>query len=318
MELLQWLDVLLFIKKHQFWFILGIGLLVLLLLPLIAHLVRRMRSAMISDTPITVSGDGLIRWVYHPGNAQHIGKRDEQQDAFGFSDVTDFAAVRSQGVLAVLADGMGGVAGGKEAAKAAVEAVMQHFQQQVEHAQSAQTLLEEAAQRAHRAIEAVQRTMPSDAGLAGSTLCVVWIREGRLSWISLGDSRIYLVSGEQLTLLTVDDNYGMELDEKARRGLITVEQAQASTERHMLTAYLGSPDFDELALDVYSIDIEPGDKVMLCSDGIYGSVTEAEMQQAVKHPVQQACDALQELALAKENQYQDNMTAIMIAVEVRK
>ena len=260
---------------------------------------------------------------YVPGNAQHIGKREEQQDAFGFSNLSDPSYTETIGAVAVLADGMGGMTGGREAANAAVDAFLQTIEQVGNHALSAnqiQSILRMAVAQAHEAVLEVNERLAnqgSEAELgAGTTICAVWLHEMTLHWVSVGDSRIYVMQSGAVSQLTVDDNYGMELDEQARQGLISAEEAYHSNERHMLTAYLGSPEFSEQALQVYSLAVAMDDRVLLCSDGVYGSVSEEELQLATQYAPQEAVEYLIQTVLHKQKKYQDNMTAVILGMEV--
>jgi protein phosphatase len=160
-----------------------------------------------------------------------------------------------------------------------------------------------------------EQTGVDDPG-AGSTICVVLVYANEIHWISLGDSRIYLAQADSLQPLTVDDNYGMDLDEQARQGLITIEAAQTSAERHMLTGYLGSPEFANRGLQAYSLPIQATDRIFLCSDGIYGSLSETELQLVFQQSPQVAVEQLVQQVLMKDRQYQDNMTAIIVEMEV--
>jgi protein phosphatase len=254
------------------------------------------------------------------GHAQHIGKREEQQDAYAFAQVNPEGAESQPVTIVVLADGMGGTIGGREAAVAAIDASLSSLQTQLAQRIAPDQALYEAVQQAQRAVERVNDTLAEQTGEAdpgaGSTICAVIVCETEMHWISLGDSRIYYGQSGSLQPLTVDDNYGMELDEQARQGLITAEAAQTSNERHMLTGYLGSPEFANRGLQTYSLPIQTGDRIFLCSDGVYGSLNELELHMAVQQQPQAAADQLVEQVLSKDRQYQDNMTAVIVELEV--
>src|SRR5437016_4842993 len=95
------------------------------------------------------------------GNAQHIGKRSEQQDAFGFSDPKDSRFRKHAGFLGVVADGMGGTANGRAAGRAAVRAFLQAYQAKTPK-ESIVAALDRSLQEAHRAVLAVGRDFPSE------------------------------------------------------------------------------------------------------------------------------------------------------------
>src|SRR6516225_4662926 len=118
-----------------------------------------------------------------PGNAQDIGDRERQEDAFGFSSLGDRAFERHGGVMAVLCDGMGGLANGAAASRAAVDAALGGYRRK-QPAEDVPSALDRALREAHEAVCAV-----CGAGeTAGSTIVMAVVWHDRLYWASLGDS----------------------------------------------------------------------------------------------------------------------------------
>src|SRR5271154_3661002 len=124
------------------------------------------------------------------GNAQNIGARPQQQDAFGFSDPSDRAFVTHGGFLGVVADGVGGLTHGSEASQSAVRAFLQAYRLK----SPAEPIREALARSLRAANTAVLRvaSAPSAEG-AGTTLIAAVLHGQSLYWISAGDSRIYLL-----------------------------------------------------------------------------------------------------------------------------
>ena len=122
------------------------------------------------------------------GNAQHIGNRRDQQDDFGFSDMEDAEFTAHGGVIAVLADGMGGMAMGKEAGRTGVRTMLKTYGAKLPEETISQAL-KRALLRANQAVF----DMADAQGLAedaGATLIAAVIYQEMLCWISVGDSRI--------------------------------------------------------------------------------------------------------------------------------
>ena len=146
-------------------------------------------------------GDGS---VLRMGNAQHQGRRPYQEDSCGYSNLSDAALIAQKGVLAVLADGMGGLANGKEVSTATVRGMIDFFNSYSAVCRGGSDLLRRAAQ----VNEEICRTYcPTGKVEAGSTLVCAQIMHGRLHWLCIGDSRMYLRRGGMLYQINEDHDY---------------------------------------------------------------------------------------------------------------
>ncbi|WP_066288191.1 PP2C family protein-serine/threonine phosphatase [Bacillus sp. FJAT-29937] len=246
-----------------------------------------------------------------PGNAQHIGSRSEQQDSFAFTDIYDHSFINKYGVLAVLADGMGGLIGGKEASFLAVQTFVKHYQE-FTCFDSIPDKLVSAIQEANQSVIAFAKQNGLDGGI-GTTLIAAVVFKNQLYWLSVGDSRIYLYQNHTVKQLTTDHIYAKELEEKAASGHISWEEAESDPQRESLTSFLGLKEIKELDVTFDPIPLEKGDSIILCSDGLYGSVTNEEMMEACSSLLtQQAADRLIELALKQQKPHQDNATVAIL------
>ncbi|MBP2239868.1 protein phosphatase [Cytobacillus eiseniae] len=262
--------------------------------------------------PITIQKP--ISTMIIPGNDQHIGTRAEQQDAFAFSDLDDQAFIAQYGVLAVVADGMGGLIGGKEASQLAVHAFLEHYLHSAKTAAIPERL-REAAFIANEAVLQFARKKQMEESV-GTTLIATVVLDNQLYWLSVGDSRIYLKKGECLTLLTTDHIYGKELAEKVARGEITAEEAENDPEKASLTSFIGLKQLEMLDVSSEPIPLNKGDSVVLCSDGLYDSITTDEMLDICRNfSTQEAAEALIQLVLSKQKPNQDNATVALLTIE---
>ena len=116
-------------------------------------------------------------------------------------------------------------------------------------------------------------------GQTGSTLAAAVIKDDELYWVSVGDSRIYLYRRGEMTQLTTDHDYARELAREAALGNISPEEAATHPQRQALTSYLGLPFLSEIDRNEDPIILEPGDRILLCSDGLYKTIPDEEISQ---------------------------------------
>lgn len=240
-----------------------------------------------------------------------IGDRAQQQDAFGY------LLKRDEGLIAVC-DGMGGLEGGKRASELGVKVLLTEY----EHAEQTQTdaiMLLEAAKKADAKITQL-KDESGNAIRAGSTLASVLVKQRKLFWCSVGDSRVYLMRGSEMFQLTQDHNYRTVLIEKRNAGLIddaTFEKESVHGES--LISYLG---IGNLALIDYSkspIELEAGDKIIAMSDGIYRLMTDAEIARITDNfgnitEAVQALDAKAKKNAKREATLRDNATVAILEI----
>lgn len=250
------------------------------------------------------------------GSAQHIGAREEQQDAFGFSALDDPEGVKRYGVLAVLADGMGGFAMGKEASQLAVQTMLHEYSGKTDGEPVPQAL-KKALYQANKAVYELALYHKLEWNV-GTTLIAAVIQEGQLFWISAGDSRIYLYRGGVLVPLTRDHVYANVLNMRVKAGQLSREEAESHEERHLLTSYLGIPKLDEIDANAAPLLLAAGDWVLLCSDGLYEELTESLLEEAAGMPPQHAAEFILQHILALQKPYQDNATIAILAVHSEK
>lgn len=250
---------------------------------------------------------------YVPGNAQHIGSRQQQEDSFGFSDLENSSLVRCGGFVAAVADGMGGLAHGREASQTAIRAFLESYAMKSEDEEIPHAM-ERAARDANHAVVQVGKEMGAP-GDVGSTLVAVALRGSSLYWISVGDSAFYLMRKGRLTLLNNAHTYANELDRKVAEGSMSREQAQDHPDREALTSYLGQQPLKEIDRNVKAFPLQAGDQVLLCTDGVFKTLAEEQMNGAMDKSPQRSCECLLQSTLAMHKQHQDNLTVLSIGLE---
>jgi len=248
-----------------------------------------------------------------PGNAQHQGARDSQQDSFGFSDLEDRGFTSHAGCLGVVADGMGGMAHGGAASATAVQAVLREYAAKTPE-ESIQDALERAVRRANEAVVALAEAAGAPREV-GTTLAAAVVHGTEMHWISVGDSRVYLCRRGRLTQVTVDHVYAADLDARLADGEISAERAQTDPDRDALTSHLGQTTLGAIDRSAAAFPLLEGDRIVICSDGIYRALSAAELAAPVAKPPQDACEALVASVVAKQLAKQDNMTVIVLALD---
>lgn len=212
-----------------------------------------------------------------------------------------------EGRFFIVADGMGGHAGGQEASKIATEEITAYLTNNWDASLSSEVLLQEAIDKANQSILEDQSQHP-ERGDMGTTVVVVIFREEQ-SWCAhVGDSRLYRLRNSQLEQIT-DDHTWVGLALKA--GEISKEQAQFHPWRHVLSQCLGRKDLYKISLQ--SLDVQSGDRLLLCSDGLTEEVSDDQIQTFLTH-CQTCQEAAQELIeAAKKAGGSDNITVVIVA-----
>ncbi|WP_194948903.1 PP2C family protein-serine/threonine phosphatase [Actinomyces trachealis] len=210
--------------------------------------------------------------------------------------------------LALLCDGMGGPAGGDIASAVAIEHLT-HLDSDIYRADEMLDLLRHSVQNAHADLISRSSENPDLSGLG--TTCIAIMRSGnKLAMVHVGDSRAYLVRGGVLTQVTTDHTFVEYLVETGR---LTREQARRHPQRSVLLRVLGDTE-GEVQLDESIREALPGDRWLLCSDGLCGPVTADTLQEVLttNEDPGQAADKLIDLALRAGGP--DNVTAVVFDV----
>jgi protein phosphatase len=212
------------------------------------------------------------------------------------------------GLLAVVCDGMGGHAGGKEASELAIKTIVEIVEAAPPVANPGQAL--------KRAIEEANAriwTMPTaEAGFKpGSTVVAILAHDGGAEIAHVGDSRIYLIHGGAISQVTRDHSMVQEMVD---RNIIRAEDAAKHPDANKILRALGIAKEVEVELRPSPLGYVNGDVFVLCSDGLSDLVQPAEiLDLAGTHPSQQAAGQLVDLANARGGH--DNITAMVIRMK---
>ena len=231
------------------------------------------------------------------GGASDAGRvRAINQDAFWLGDVP------GKGFLAVVADGMGGHQTGEVASRQAVEVFRSTLKGSRAHVPAA---MARAAQTANLDVHAAASANPEHHGMGTTLTALVVDDQGGLIG-HVGDSRAYRLRDGELLQLTHDHSW---VADRVRQGLLTADEARRHRWRNVITNALGATE--SFRLDLGATEVRPGDRFLLCSDGVSMLVSEGLLRQILTdHPPQAAADLL--IAEANDRGAPDNVTALVV------
>ncbi len=244
-------------------------------------------------------------------NCQHIGARDNQEDFFAVSDLNDKKKVDENGVWAVIADGMGGLDIGEKASKVAVKVFMRE-EEVFDASKPLPKRLKLAAQVANTAVYDCAFNEQGEIDL-GTTLIAAVIKDEKLFWVSVGDSRIYLFREGVLKQLNRDHVYKYHLMKDVENGIITKKEADNHPERAYLTSHMGLPELPELDQNLEPLLLKAGDRILLCSDGLSNTLSDDEIKLYFTKNDQINAEEMVKQALIRKNRFQDNITVIILS-----
>jgi len=200
-----------------------------------------------------------------------------------FAGETDPGCVRSsnqdsfyidpQARYFIVADGMGGHAGGEEASRLATATISAYLDRQWEKGLPAEELLQEAIIKANYAILSDQSTHPERQDM-GTTVVLLMVYNNETWFSHIGDSRLYRLRNGQIEQLSDDHTW---IARAIATGILTPEEARRHPWRHMLLQCLGREDIQ--LIEACRIDVQPGDQYLICSDGLTEELTDDIIQQ---------------------------------------
>ncbi len=236
--------------------------------------------------------------------AQDRGKRESQQDTVN-SSLPELQA--DLGVLCVLSDGMGGLADGARASRAVTDIMVSTFHRSSISDTPEQILLR-GCSYSQQAVRAIRDETGNETG---ATLAAVLLRNERCSFLSVGDSRIYLFRAGALIQLTRDQNRINRIERQIGLGRMP-EEARTDPTGGALSSYIGKEDLDQTDRSSRSFAVIPGDRLLLVSDGVYTALPEEEMASIMTLPGEAATREMILRVIARNLPKQDNCTAAVV------
>lgn len=265
-----------------------------------------------ASPPLESAGEAALpeegQLTFCIANVQGQGDRERQEDSFAIANAADVCLQKTQGLLALVADGMGGMEDGKAASQWAAQRLLQLFQERTD---------EDVPNWFYRSVHAVSdEVLQHFCGRSGTTLAALHIREGMLHWLSVGDSAIFLMRDGGVFRLNREHTclnrlLLQELDNEP----IDKQRAPSDPDAPRLTSFVGIDRLIEVDLSLRPLALQSGDSLLLCSDGISGVLTSPELQECMSLEPEDGCSLLERMVLEKGVIGQDNYTGILIAVQ---
>lgn len=242
--------------------------------------------------------------AFRIGKVHEIGARSDQQDSFFVSDDTGDG---KKSVLAVVADGMGGLSNGGAVSSMVVRTCMEVFYQQPEVSSAQDTLLR-MAMAANRQIN----LMLQGQIRSGSTLVSAIIKDGYLYFLTIGDSRIYLYRNGALLVLNREHVYQEEIALRVVNQADALERVKTDPQINSLTSYIGSGNLSHLDRNREGIKLKEGDKIILSTDGVFGTLSQDQMEDALRSEATEAAEQMRRMVMEADKPRQDNYTAVIL------
>lgn len=234
-----------------------------------------------------------------------IGARESQQDAAYVYAGDDLA-------LGVICDGMGGARGGEIASSTAIRYVRERFRaslkENIDFVDGALQMLESVDDLIFDLKDRSGNRMG-----CGTTLVATLLSQERIYWFSVGDSRMYLQRGAEMIQVTADHNYYLRLRDQLRDGQITQTEYQRELPRgEALISFIGMGGLMLIDVNDSGLALRQNDTVLLCSDGVYRTVTDTEISELIRQDdLISAGEQLANLIEERMTLQQDNYTFVM-------
>ena len=241
-----------------------------------------------------------------------VGNRKYQQDAVYVTPSKRLAANKKSKVMAVVCDGMGGMADGGLASRTGIEMMKQGFSR-IEKVPDVN--IPEFFRSGIIAIDRKIASFPKENGRgSGTTMVAVIAEDDDLYWASVGDSRIYILRDNDMKQVTRDHNYLLRLQEMVASGQMTLEQAQAQKQKEALISFLGIGNVSLMDINGQPFKMQIGDTVLLCSDGIPKTLSDDRIKAIMFSGTSSMQEKAETLVMAavRENTHSQDNTSVSV------
>lgn len=241
------------------------------------------------------------------GVSSILGTRKNQQD-------TVFGNVEGNRALAVVCDGMGGMNGGELASQTAATIFIDDYYKGTPISDM-QKFLHKEAKKMDKAVH--ELTDEDGRPLnGGTTVVAVVIEEDKMYFLSVGDSKLYILRDNQIIAINREHNYRLSLDERLKNGQITEEDYKAEEDQaDALISYLGMGNVSLMDINNEPFILQENDIVLLCSDGLYKRLSDREILEVIQYEepdMTRAARRLTDVVMMRTKKNQDNTSLVVM------
>lgn len=242
------------------------------------------------------------------GSAIYQGKRSSQQDSIVVSKVNG-----DKPIIALLSDGMGGMADGSRASTTCTQGIFNDFNNSLEIESYPRFLKSEIVK-----YDGIISDFCDENGKpirSGATLIACIVDKDNLFWATVGDSHLYIIRDNKIIQVNNDHNFMIDLNKKVKQGLITKQQALEDPHKDSLISFLGMNGVRIMDINEEPFKLKRDDIVIMCSDGLYRTLNDEvirEITRFYKGNIQNVCEKLITAVIDRDNPTQDNTSVVII------
>lgn len=250
--------------------------------------------------------------VVNVGVASHIGTRRTQQDSLIIGIGNSIAPEFNGKFIAAVCDGMGGLQGGETASALCAKIFYEDFFSLpglTDYPKFYKNVIDKIDEGV-----ASLRNEQGELMKAGSTFVSMIVDCGNLYWGCVGDSHMYIVRNSEIVQVNRDHNYMLLLKEQVKLGEITMQEAESNKHKDALVSYMGMNGVKYMDVNEKPFRLLPNDSVILCSDGLYRLLSDAEIASILNmypNNMNMAANAMVDAACGKMAPHQDNTSVII-------
>ena len=216
-------------------------------------------------------------------------------------------------LLAILSDGMGGLANGKNVSDYVVQASIAMFDS-INPRANIKDQLENIVRFINEKI--CEQYVVDGSSKAGATMVLAYIFKNRIYWITVGDSRLYCYRNGNLLQMNEDHDYKNQLFREYIEDGGSIQEIEADRQKDSLVCFIGKREIPYVDVSITGYKIKPNDTFILCSDGVYNGISQEAMKDILStNDAQAASDKIVSNILKQRFPGQDNMTIMVIKCE---
>lgn len=251
--------------------------------------------------------DKIDKLTIKMGLSSILGTRKNQQDSI-------FGQIDGDTAVAVVCDGMGGMNGGERASEEAIRVFVEDFYK-MQPIYDIPEFMEAEAKKMDSAVYEL-RNEKGELLNGGSTVVAVIIKKNMMWWLSIGDSKIYIIRGDEIQAVNREHNYRLKLEKMLSNGEISQDEfMEKSKNAEALISYVGMGNVSLMDINVKPFELLENDMVLLCSDGLYKRLSETDIREIISYEepdMNRAARRLTEVVMQRTVRTQDNTSIVLM------